>query len=628
MATTEPNFGSLHEFLILSANVIHTPQHPFLFEKVNGKYEAITYQQTFEEIEKWAAFLYNMGIRRGDKVAIILENGPEFVYFDQALQKLGAVNVSIFPTLTADETEFILNDSNAKAVLLGTPFLLKKFQKVEANCQAIEKVFLAFDYKEPNEKFRLLSDIKSEGAKLWPSLKLEIEAVLKTIQHNDLSALIYTSGTTGVPKGAMLSHYNFMSNCYDALELCSTINKEDRFLSFLPLSHVYERMAGYYLPTYIGAQIAYTESIEKISQNFQEINPTIMTCVPRLLERLEARIRGNAVDKGGISTKIFFWSLKIGEQHRERQEQKRMVGPLLAIQYALAYKLVFSKIKSKLGGRLKLLVSGGGALPQHVGEFFGNIGIRCQQGYGLTETSPFVTVNEFERQVHGTSGRVAPRQQVAIQNVESKEIMTIQTYNSYHPDFESAEGEILCKGPNIMLGYYNNPTETAIVMDKDGWFHTGDIGKFEKGYLKITDRLKNMLKTSLGKNIYPTPLENAYLQSERIEQIFIIGDKREYITAIIVPKEDSLKKFFGLNDSFFNNENPMAEENEIKNWIEEDVKKLSQSIANYSRIRDFVIKRTPFTVESGELTVTLKQKRKLIEDKYKIWIEKLYSKTA
>jgi len=305
-----------------------------------------------------------------------------------------------------------------------------------------------------------------------------------------------------------------------------------------------------------------------------------------------------------------------------------MIGLLLGLQYALAEKLVFSKIKAKLGGRLKLLVSGGGALPQHVGEFFGNIGIRCQQGYGLTETSPFVTVNEYERQVHGTSGRVAPRQQVAIQNVESKEIITIQTYDSFKPDFESAEGEILCKGPNIMLGYYNNPSETAVVMDAEGWFHTGDIGKFEKGYLKITDRLKNMLKTSLGKNIYPTPLENTYLQSERIEQIFIIGDKREYITAIIVPKEDSLKKFFGLNDSFFNDENPMADHDEIKNWIEEDVKKLSQSIANYSRIRDFVIKRTPFTVESGELTVTLKQKRKLIEDKYKTWIEKLYSKSA
>lgn len=624
MAFKDPDFGSVHEFLIHAALVIHKPEYPFLFEKVKGKYEPISYGETLRNIEMWAAYLYKIGIRRGDKVAIILENGPEYVYFDQALQKCGAVNVSIFPTLTAEETEFIINDSQSKALLLGTPFLLKKFQKIDLNCPLIAHVFLTFDAKTDSEKIRLHKDVKEEGEKLWPQLKTEIEAILPTIQHNDLSALIYTSGTTGVPKGAMLSHYNFMSNCYDAKELCSSINKDDRFLSFLPLSHVYERMAGYYLPTFIGAQIAYAESIEKISQNFQEINPTIMACVPRLLERLESRIRNNAEDKGGAATKIFFWSLKVGEKYRLRLEAKKMIGPVLSLQRMIAEKLVFSKIKEKLGGRLKLLVSGGGALPQHVGEFFGNIGIRCQQGYGLTETSPFVSVNEFERQVHGTSGRVAPRQQVAIQNIDTQEIITIQTYDSFKPEFESAEGEILCKGPNIMLGYYNNPKETAIVMDQAGWFHTGDIGKFEKGYLKITDRLKNMLKTSLGKNIYPTPVENNYLQSEKIEQIFIIGDKREFLTAIVVPKEDHLIKFFGLNNSFFEEEDPIIKDEKIKNWIMDDLKKLSLQISNYSRIKDFIIKRKPFSIESGELTVTLKQKRKLIEEKYHAEIEALY----
>lgn len=625
MTLKDPDFGSIHEFLINSANKIHTPDSLFLFEKVNGKFEGISYRETFVNIDQWAAYLYHIGIRKGDKVAMILENGPEYVYFDQALQKLGAVNVSIFPTLTAEETEFIINDSQSKAILLGTPFLYKKFHKIEHNCKAIGHVMLTFETKIESEKFILHTDAKKKGAELWPGLRSEIEAILPTIKFNDLCALIYTSGTTGVPKGAMLSHYNFMSNCYDALELCSSINSEDRFLSFLPLSHVYERMAGYYLPTFIGAQIAYAESIEKISQNFQEIHPTIMACVPRLLERMEGRIRNNAIDKGGLATKIFFWSLKVGEQHRLTLEAKKTPGPVLKLKHRIADKLVFSKIKAKLGGRLKLLVSGGGALPQHVGEFFGNIGIRCQQGYGLTETSPFVSVNEFERQVHGTSGRVAPRQEVAIQNIDTKEIITIQSYNSFHPDFESAEGEILCKGPNIMLGYYNNPAETAIVIDKDGWFHTGDIGKFEKGYLKITDRLKNMLKTSLGKNIYPTPVENNYLQSERIEQIFIIGDKREYLTAIIVPKEDHLSKFFGLNDAYFKDDNPIIEDEKIKNWLNEDIKKLSLQITNFCRIKDFIIKRKPFTVESGELTVTLKQKRKLIEENYKVWIEKLYT---
>ncbi len=626
MAKKDPDFGSLHEFLINSANTIHKPDHIFLMEKDGKDYRSISYRETFENIEKWVAYLYHIGVRKGDKLAIVLENCPEFIYFDQALQKLGAVNVSIYPTLTPDETAFILNDSESRAVLIGNPFLLKKFQKVESKCPGIKNVFMAFEAQTPGEKYITVTELKNQGAELWPKYKSEIEAILPTIKHDDLAALIYTSGTTGVPKGTMLTHYNFMSNCYDAIDLIPTIGKNDRFLSFLPLSHVYERMAGYYLPTYIGAQIAYAESIEKIAQNFMEAKPTLMTCVPRLLERLEAKIRANADAKGGISTKIFYWSLSIGEKVRIKKDNNEFIGPLLKIKHAIAEKLVFSKIKSKLGGNLRLLVSGGGALPQHIGEFFGNVGIRCQQGYGLTETSPFITVNEFHRQVHGTSGRVAPRQQVAIQDIETKALITVQTFDSFKPDFESGEGEILCKGPNIMKGYYNNPEETALVMDADGWFHTGDIGKFEKGYLKITDRYKNMLKTSLGKNIYPTPIENTYLQSEKIEQIFIIGDKKEYVTAIIIPKEDHLKDFFGLHKDFFEAEDDIIIDEKIKDWIEEDIKKLSQSLSNYARIRDFIVKRKPFSIETGELTVTLKQKRKIIEERYNYWIEQLYQK--
>ena len=624
MQIKDPQFGSLHEFLINAANTIHRPDHVFMMEKKGSDYVNITYEETFKNIQYWAAYLYSIGIRKGDKLAIILENCPEFIYFDQALQKLGAVNVSIYPTLTAEETAFILNDSDSKAVLVGNPFLLKKFQKVENDCPHIQKVFTAFESPVSSDKIIHVETLKHVGAKLWPQLQSEIDQILPSIQHNDLAALIYTSGTTGVPKGTMLSHYNFMSNCYDAIDLCPSINKDDRFLSFLPLSHVYERMAGYYLPTFIGAQIAFAESIEKVAQNFMEAKPSIMACVPRLLERLESRIRANALGKGGLSAKIFLWSLHMGEKVRIKNELHEHIGPLLKLKHAIAEKLVFSKIKTKLGGRLKLLVSGGGALPQHVGEFFGNIGIRCQQGYGLTETSPFVTVNEFDRQIHGTSGRVAPRQEVAIQNIDTKAIITIQTYNSFKPDFSSEEGEILCKGPNIMLGYYNRPDETAIVMDNEGWFHTGDIGKFERGYLKITDRYKNMLKTSLGKNIYPTPIENTYLQSDKIEQIFIIGDKREYVTAIVIPKEDALKEFYGLNGLNLEATTDVIEDASVKNWLQDDMKRLSQELSNFARVRDFMVKRKPFSVESGELTVTLKQKRKIIEENYKVWIEKLY----
>jgi long-chain acyl-CoA synthetase len=626
MTVKDPEFKSLHEFLINSSNVIHNPDYTFLMHKKGKEYVSISYRETFKNINQWSAYLYHLGFRKGDKVAMVIENGPEFIFLDQALQKLGIVNVSIYPTLTPAEIAFIINDSKSKGLLIGSPFLLKQFQKVEKECLTIEKVFTNFDNKLGQNKYITVEQLKKEGEQLFPSLEAEIDNIFHSVGHDDLAALIYTSGTTGVPKGTMLSHYNFMSNCYDAKDLCPSINKEDRFLSFLPLSHVFERMVGYYLPTFIGAQIAFAESIEKIAQNFNEVHPSLMACVPRLLERLEGRIRGNAEAKGGLSAKIFFWSLKVGEKVRIKRENGKTPGLFLQIQHFISEKLVFSKIKNKLGGRLKLLVSGGGALPQHIGEFFGNIGIRCQQGYGLTETSPFVSVNEFERQIHGTSGRVAPRQQVAIQNIETKELITVQTYNSFQPDFESEEGEILCKGPNIMKGYYNNPEETALVMDADGWFHTGDIGKFEKGYIKITDRYKNMLKTSLGKNIYPTPIENNYLQSDKIEQIFIIGDKKEYVTAIIVPKENHLSDFFGLNKDFFESEDDVIMDEKIKTWIEEDIKKLSQSLSNYARIRDFVIKRKPFSIESGELTVTLKQKRKIIEERYNYWIEQMYQK--
>lgn len=623
MIGKDPNFVSLHEFLLNSGNVIHTPETTFLLEKVNGVYTEISYKTAFENINFWASYLYSIGIRKNDKVAVCMENGPEFLYFDQALQKLGAVNVSIYPTLTAEETAFIINDSESKAILLGNPFLLKKFQKIELKCPKIEKVFVNFDF-ETSVKIISVKTLKIIGKEGYSEFNIEIDKLTNSIQKDDLAALIYTSGTTGVPKGAMLSHYNFMSNCYDALELCPSINKDDRFLSFLPLSHVYERMVGYYLPTYIGAQIAFAESIEKVSQNFMEATPSIMACVPRLLERMEGKIKANAEAKGGFSLKVFNWSLKVGEATRLNNENKKKNGIALEIQYQLANMLVFSKIKSKLGGRLKLLVSGGGALPQHVGEFFGNIGIRCQQGYGLTETSPFVTVNEFHRQIHGTSGRVAPRQQVAIQNIETKEFLTIQTYDSFKEDFESGEGEILCKGPNVMLGYFNNKIETDIVMDKEGWFHTGDVGRFEKGYIKITDRYKNMLVTSLGKNIYPTPVENNYLKSPKIEQLFVIGDKREFVTALIVPNEDLLNELIQKNNIVIDPNTDFLINEVVKKWLEEDVKKHSNELANYARIRHFLVKIKPFTIESGEITITLKQKRKVIENNYATEIETLY----
>lgn len=624
MSLLKKDFRSLHEMLLRSANEIHTPEDTFMLRKVNGQYLPISYSDTLQKIERISTYLMSLGLEKGDKVAMVLENCPEYIYWDQAMLKLGLVNTAIYPTLSPEETAYIINDSGSKAIVLGTPFLLKKFQKIEAECPTIIKAFLMFEGQGDEEKLISYGNVLKEGGSLIEEYKGSIEQRFSQVEKDDLAALIYTSGTTGVPKGVMLSHYNFMSNTYDALELCSQISPQDRFLSFLPLSHVYERLVSYYLSTFVGCQIAFSEGIEKIAKNLGEASPSILATVPRLLERMEEKIRKNIDAKGGFPKKMFYWSLSVGEKYRKKKEAGKSVG-LTALTKPIAEKLVFSKIKAKLGGNIKLIVSGGGALPQHIGEFFGNIGVQVQEGYGLTETSPFVSVNEFHRQVFGTVGRIAPSQKVALENIETGELIAEQSYDSFSPEYESEEGEILVKGPNIMLGYYNKPVETKEVFDQDGWFHTGDIGKFEKGYLKITDRKKNMLKTSLGKNIYPTPIENQYLQSSKIEQVFLIGDKLEYVTAIIVPSEEELVEVFDKKPSYFDEENIWIEEEEIINWLNEDIRKLGAPLAKYERPKSFLVKRKPFSLEDGEMTPTQKVKRKVVMEKYSDKINQLYN---
>jgi long-chain acyl-CoA synthetase len=595
-----------------------------MFAKEKGVWEKYTYQDVLDAVAQIGSWLMEMGLEKGDRVAMVLDNCPEYYFIDQTLQKLGLVNVSIYPTLTHEETAYILNDSGAKILFVGNAFLLKKFKKVQAECNTVMKVVCMPSDLESGDLYTDFSSVRVEGQALREKHAAAIEARFAAVEKGDLSTFIYTSGTTGMPKGVMLTHYNFMSNCYDAKDLCPAITSEDLYLSFLPLSHVFERLATMYLSTYIGAQVAFAENIDKVAQNIQEMRPTLMAAVPRLLERVHDKVYKSATEKGGASAKIFLWALRVGGEARVRRDQGKMVGPLLAMQVGIAEKLVYSKIKAKMGGRLKMFVSGAGALPVHVGEFFANLGMRVQEGYGLSETSPLVTVNEFERQVYGTVGRVAPRQQVAIQDIETKKILALQTYDSFDPEYASEEGEILVKGPNVMQGYWNRPEATAEVFDAEGWFHTGDIGKFDRGYLKITDRLKNMLKTSLGKNIYPTQIENVLLRSPKLEQVFIIGDKREYLTAIIHPNMDELKTAFGGRKDYFEVSDPFIQDEEIKKWMQEDVKKLSEKLAKFERIKDFIVKREPFSVEAGDMTITLKIKRKVVMEKYADEIEAMY----
>lgn len=610
---------------------IHPDTHPFLSHKVGDTWVDITYREALEKIDAISAWFLDIGIKKGDRLALIMENGPDYVYYDQALQQIGAVNTSIYPTLTETEIEYILNDSGAKKIICGNPFLFRKVIKVANNCPELLRIIPAFDdFEKHTEKVHLNAGVMSFkevitiGLTLVDKYKTAINIAREAILPSDLSCLIYTSGTTGTPKGVMLTHHNLVENVKVSLYQIPIIESSDVFLSFLPLSHVFERTATYHVCLFSGAKIAFAQSLELLAKNMGEVRPTVMNCVPRLLERIHDRAMKNGTSAGGIKSKIFLWALDIGRKYRIAGEDGGKPGIILRNQHKIAEKLVFSKIKERTGGRLKMMLSGGGALPKNIGEFFGDLGIKVLEGFGLTETSPVMSVTEFHRQVYGTVGRIVPGIEVAIQNVDTKQIYTIQTHESFKENFESEEGEIIVRGHCVMKGYLNKPEETAAAIDPEGWLHTGDIGRYYKGNLQITDRLKNMLVNAYGKNIYPTPVENTYLKSPKIEGVFLVGDKREYITAFIIPSKDALQDEFKLDEAFFEKPKLFIDDKEIIDWIKVDIKRLSNELAKFERIKNFKIKRKPFSMDDGEITPTLKPKRKVIEKKYADAIDEMY----
>lgn len=621
---------TIPDLLLNVVNQIHPETHPFLLHKNNNRWEEISYEAAMGHINAVSAYLLSVGIKKGDRLALITDNNPQYIYFDQALQQIGAINVSIYPTLPENEIEYILNDSGAKAILVGSSFLFKKLLRIVNDCPEIVRIIPVFaGYQNLlNKDLRTgvvsFDSILKEGKKILPEYQRLIIAARESILPSDISSLIYTSGTTGIPKGVMLTHHNLVNNVRVALDQIPVITKDELFLSFLPLSHVFERTATYHVCLATGSRIAFAQSLELLPKNMEEVKPTVMNCVPRLLERIYEKAKKKGTESSNIKAKVFNWALSIGQKYREALENDQKPGPMLSFQRSIAEKLVFNKIKEKTGGRLKFMISGGGALPKNVGEFFGNMGIKVLEGYGLTETSPVVAVTENDRQIYGTVGRVLPEIEIAIQNYETDEIYTIQTHQSFQQDFISPEGEIIIKGHCIMKGYWNKPAETRNVIDSERWFHSGDIGRFYKGNLQITDRLKNMLVNSFGKNIYPTPIENIYLKSDKIEQIFLIGDKREYVTAIIIPSRERLQEVFGLTDDFFKQNKITIDDQGLIDWVDKDIKMLSSELAKFERVRNFVLKRLPFSIEEGEMTPTLKAKRRVIEKKYANLINELY----
>jgi long-chain acyl-CoA synthetase len=579
-----------------------TASRPVLMVKSEGSYRGITYAELARDVELFACGLASLGIRRGDRISIISENRPEWVISDQAIVGLGAIDVPIYPTNTAKQIAYILNDARVRFVVISNQFQLNKVLKILEEVKSLEKIILMADRGTiTNGKTMGLAEVMSLGAeynKTHPGFFTEESAKVKP---EDLLTLIYTSGTTGNPKGVMLSHRNLVSNIHSATQVLR-ITEGDRFLSFLPLSHSFERMAGYYTALACGTTIAYAESVETVRDNMLEVQPTVIGTVPRLFERIHARIL-KQVDAGPpAKRKLFFWSLGIGRQYA-LAVRRHQVSPALRLKHLVADRLVLSKVRARTGGKIRFFVSGGAALAREFGEFFEAMGLRIIEGYGLTETSPVISVNLFDKYKFGSVGKPIPGVEVKI----------------------DVDGEILTRGPHIMKGYWNDPKGTGEVIDRDGWLHTGDVGLMDsEGFLYITDRKKHLFVSSGGKNIAPQPIENLFMSSRYVEQFVLIGDRRMFLTALIVPDFDALKEYADARNLPYASQSDLTRLKEINELIEKDIASIQKDLASYERVRKFTLLDRPFTIENGEITPSLKVRRKVVEERYADLIESMY----
>ncbi len=579
-----------------------TANRPIIQHKVDNKYVGISFEQFKDYVEKLACGLYNLGIQKGDKIAILSENRPEWIFLDYACITTGIIDIPMYPINTADTVEFILNNSEAKAIAVSNKFQLNKILKIQDNLKYL-KYIIIFNEKDKDEsKSNLysLSDIIKNGEKFYSENPNFVKEKISTITENDIATIIYTSGTTGEPKGVVLTHKNIISNVNATLQALY-ITPQDRILSFLPLCHIYERSTGYYACWGAGVEYYMAESIEKVQTNMVEVKPTVITTVPRLFERIYSRIQKNLEKQSPTKKKLFKWAVETGMAYKAAKKKDSVSLKLLA-EYKLAKKLILDKIKNLTGGNLRYFVSGGAALAPDLAEFFEAFDILILEGYGLTETSPVIACNREDDYKFGTVGKIWPGVEVKI----------------------APDGEILTKSDCVMQGYYKNPKETAEVL-KDGWFHTGDIGEFDAdGFLRITDRKKNLFKTSTGKYVAPTPIESLFLQCKYVDQFIIIGDKRMYLTAIVVPDFESLKEYADSNNIKYKDNSDLVNNDQIYKLLEKEFAGIQRNLANYEKIRRFTLLDRPLSIETGELTPTLKVKRKVIEEKYRPLIERMY----
>jgi len=570
--------------------------------KKEDKWIDISWDQMKEAIEQIGCGLVELGLKQKDNVCLLSENRPEWAHVDFGVISAGGVNVPIYATNTPRQVQYIINDSEVQYIFVSNKPQLNKVMKIKANTPKLKKIIMLDPLEtNPDPNFVITLDmLKKMGSNV--KAKTVFDQRYREIEPDDLLTIIYTSGTTGEPKGVMLTHKNMLSNCGD---ISDYISITDNFvaLSFLPLSHSFERMAGYYAMLFYGATIAYAESIDKVVANMKEIKPYIMVSVPRVYEKMYAKISEGVESGPPIKKKIFYWALDTGKQVMPYKLTDKPIPLILSIKYALAKKLVFKKLKDLFGGRLLFFISGGAPLSKELGEFFYAADIIIIEGYGLTETSPVLTVNPPNAIKFGTAGKPIPNCEIKI----------------------APDGEILAKGPMIMKGYFKKPEATAEAIEKEGWFHTGDIGFMDnEGYLHITDRKKDLIVTAGGKNIAPQPIENILKMNRFVEQVAMIGDKRPYCVALIVPKFDALESYAKQNNIVYKNRKELVKHPKITELIQNAIDNVNASLAKFETIKKIKILPNEFTQETGELTPTLKVKRRVVMEKYKDIIEELY----
>jgi len=569
------------------------PKDDVLAGKDNGNWIKYSIKDYISHADNISYGLLQLGIKPGDNVATISGSRPEWNLVDMGIQQAGAIHVPIYPTISESDYKYILEHAEVKVIFVSGR---DTYRKIEHLVPELKSVIAVYAFKETDGVKHLDELITLGKSNAQPGKVKEIKDAIKP---DDLVTVIYTSGTTGNPKGVMLTHQNIISNCM-AVKDIPPIGEEGRALSYLPLCHIYERMLVY-LYQYLGISVYYAESPVTVGDNMREIKPDILSTVPRLLEKVYERIINSGRKLTGVKKMIFFWAVNVG-MHYELYGKK---GPYYALKLKIARKLVFSKWQEALGGKLKVIVSGGAALQPRLAHVFWAAGIPVLEGYGLTETSPVIAVNNFEKDgvKFGTVGPILKNTTVRI----------------------AEDHEILCKGPGLMLGYYKEPELTAQAIDSDGWFHTGDLGRIEpEGQLKITGRKKEIFKTSFGKYVSPEMVENNLKESEFIDALMVVGENQKYAAAIIVPDFNHLRSWCEIKGVPYTTNKEMIALERIQKRYHKEIHKYNRHLGATEQIKAFELLPTEWTVDSGELTATLKLKRALINERYKSVIEKLF----